>query len=479
MTTLYEEITVERSVDDCFRYLLDFSTIEQWDPGVYRATKRTAGAPKKGSVFEVTLSSMGRKIPMRYEIEALEDRRRIQLFGRADELTSRDTIELKSLGPKRTKICFRAELTLRQLPAIASPVARPFLERIGKKTIDGLYRALTPQRRLDEPSITERLKYKTILPAARDFTERGYLKIENKGLSDFIDGQTAVITGPTSGLGLATAKLLARLGARLILVGRGQEKLTRARRDIRHFSGCTGDDINVVEADLSTIDQVRRAATEVASLVNAGGIDILINNAGALFDEHALTADGIERTMAINLMCPFVLTSSLIDELSRARGRVITVASGGMYTQGLRLEDMNFEKEPFHGPRAYARAKRGLVAITDHWSKVHGGRSISFNSMHPGWADTPGVSASLPRFYRTLKTSLRDARMGADTIVWLATSPAVDGVSGRFFFDRKPRPKAILPNTAVSPEQRLALVDWLRSQAARQSKSTVAQRTNP
>lgn len=476
MTTLYEEITVQRSLHDCFRYMLDFSTIEQWDPGVYRATKITFGAPRQGSVFDVLLSSMGRKIAMRYEIEQIDDGRRIQLSGEADEVSSTDTIEFEPLDPERTTIGFRADLKLHRLPGFASPLARPFLKRIGEKTMEGLYRALTPQNAVKAPSTTERLKYRTVLPAAWDFTERGYLKMEDKGLSHFVDGQCAVITGPTSGLGLATAKLLARLGASLILVGRGGEKLRRAKRQIRHFSGCGADDISVVQADLSTIEHMQRAAREVATHAGPGGIDILVNNAGALFEDHAVTDDGIERTVAINLVCPFVLTSSLLDELGRAQGRVINVASGGMYTQGLRLGDMNFEQEPFDGPRAYARAKRGLVALTDHFAEVYKNCGISFNSMHPGWADTPGVASSLPRFYRTLGSRLRDPRMGADTIVWLATSPAAEEVSGEFFFDRKPRPKVVFPNTEISLEKRLALLDWLRSHTAQPLRSEVGRR---
>lgn len=470
MTVLEERITVSRPPGECFRYVLDFSTIEQWDPGVYRATKRTPGPPKEGTVFDIVLSTMGRKMPMEYELVEVHSGERIVLRGQADGLRALDTIDFRLDRRGKCKLHYRADLQFDGLLSIAASLTRPWLEGVGRRAVEGLRRALTPERELEEPSIKERLKYRTVLPAAWEFTQRGYLKIDNKGLSDFVDGQTAVITGPTSGLGMASAKLLARLGARLILVGRDDERLAESCRAIQAFSGCSEKHLQVVEADLSKMAQVRRVVASVRSITDS--VDILINNAGALFEGREETDEGHERTLAINLLCPFVLTTGLLGALSKAGGRVINVASGGMYTQGLRLDDMQFEAEPFDGAIAYARTKRALVALTDYWADHDELQAITFNSMHPGWADTPGVQRSLPRFYRLMKSQLRDARMGADTIAWLATSPAVSDESGLFFFDRRPRSKSILPGTSASPAQRQRLVQWLRTHSGSEATDT-------
>ena len=459
MIQLNESIVVDRQIGDCFRYLLDFSTIEQWDPGVYRSTKRTPGAPGEGTVFDVVLSIMGRKKSMQYELKKVFPGERMVLHGDADGLRAKDTIDFRAIGAERCQIDYSAELHFDDLPGVVDPLLRPWLDGIGRGAVDGLKQALTPPAKPSEMSIPDRIKYKTVLPAAWDFTQRGYLRMEDKGLSEFIDGHTVVITGPTSGLGLATSKLLARLGARLILVGRNDEKLARAESEIQDFSGCEHNRLHLVEGDLSEMKQVLGVAETIRGITEK--VDVLINNAGSLFDARRETSEGHERTLAINLLCPFVLTSALLGPLTAAKGRVINVASGGMYTQGLALDDLQSSAEPFDGPTAYARSKRALVAITDHFAESLAHRQISFNSMHPGWAETAGVRRSLPRFYRLMKSRLRDARMGADTIAWLATSAAVDGVSGQFFFDRRPRPRSLIKGTEVSSEQRQKLADLL------------------
>ena len=459
MIELHERIVVPRSIEDCFRYLLDFSTIEEWDPGVYRAEKVTGGAPREGSCFELILDSMGRRIPMEYELLRIIDGKELVLHGEGDAVRADDRITLERLGDEQTAIDYRAELEFKGFASRAEVLMRPWLDRVGRHAVEGLKRALTPTKEIPSVSVAERLKYTAVAPAAWEFTERGYLKMENKGLSEFVDGATAVITGPTSGLGLATAKLLARLGARLILIGRNETKMEEAARQIEAFCGAEKTNIEMVYADLSEMAQVERAAEEVRGLTEK--VDILINNAGALFGSRGETSEGHERTLAINLLCPYLLTEALRDSLEAGGGRVINISSGGMYTQGLKLDDMEFENEKFDGAKAYARAKRALVALTDHWAEQYPDRQVTFHSMHPGWADTPGVEKSLPGFHKITKSRLRDARMGADTIVWLATSAAVAGESGGFYLDRRPRPTAVFPGTEVSPDQRRQLVQWL------------------
>ncbi len=459
MITLQEKIQIQRPIADCFRYLADFSTGEQWDPGVYRAEKLTPGAPAAGSEFDLILNSAGRRVPMRYRLLKLESPYRIELRGEGEGFSAYDIIRLRALGHDRTEVDYQAELRFDGAIRHVEAVLNPLMVRMGRKAVSGLQRALSLDTGAPPMSLGERLAYRTLFPAAMRFTERGYLAMPNKGLSSYLDGKRVVITGATAGLGLAAACELSRLGAEVVLVGRDSLRLARAARQVRDFSGAAADKIRVLEAELSSLEEVRR----ISEVLNRSypHIDALINNAGALFAEHGISADGHERALAINLLCPWLLTEQLLPSLVRSRGRVINVASGGMYLQPLRLDDMQFLNEPYDGSKAYARAKRALVAVTEHQAARH--PEIFFSSMHPGWAATPGVAKSLPAFNQRMQRWLRDPRMGADTMVWLASSRAPLSASGAFWFDRRPAPTAVLPGTKVSSQQRADLIAWLEA----------------
>lgn len=456
MISLHEKIAVDRSLVACFRYLADFSTSEQWDPGVYRARKLTPGRPTEGSEYDLLIQSAGRRLPMRYRITSLTAGYEIVLHGEGQGFTADDRIRLRAISDTCTEIDYRADISFTGPAGNIEPLLRPWLNRVGRRAMAGLQRALTPQPVI-LPGLSERLAERLILPGAWAFTERGYLSMPNKGLSDFVDGRSYVITGATSGLGLATACELSRLGGRVLLVGRNPEKLSQAASTVRDFSGCNEKNVVCLDAELSRISEVKRISQEI--LYHAPVIDGLINNAGALFEQRGETDEGHERTLAINLICPWLLTRELLPELRRANGRVINVASGGMYLQPVYPDDMQYRQGRYDGSKAYARAKRALVAITEHWAANEDG--VDFHSMHPGWAATPGVARSLPAFHRRMKPWLRDSRMGADSIVWLATSDAVKGLGGRFWFDRRPRSTSVLPGSRVTEDQRRALVEWL------------------
>ena len=130
-----------------------------------------------------------------------------------------------------------------------------------------------------------------------------------------------------------------------------------------------------------------------------------------------------------------------------------------MYAQRLDLDDLQWERRPFDGPRAYAHAKRAQVALMREWARRIPAGEVTFNAMHPGWADTPGISAALPRFYGLMGPILRTPAEGADTAVWLAADPAPAGISGRLFLDRRVRPFDRVPFTRTSPADRERLWD--------------------
>ena len=457
MTTLQETIVVPRPIKQCFRYLLDFSTIEQWDPGVHRAQKVTPGEPRIGTRFDLILNSAGRKVPMQYELLQITAPNTLVLRGEGAGFNALDTLTLTAESATSTRIDYRAELTFSGAVAKVEPLLKPWLNRVGRKATDGLRAALADDP-LHTPSLSARIGHKLLLPGAWQFTRKGYESMPHKALSQFMDGKDVVITGATAGLGMAAAQLLARLGARIHVVGRGTERLTTARQSIADFAGVDHDNVQVYDADLLDHDQLIAVAEQLNRSLPR--IDVLINNAGALFADRDVTADGLERAMAINLVAPYRLTNRLLPALKAAKGRVINVASGGMYLQPLRLDDMGFVKTPYDGSKAYARAKRGLISLTEHWATEH--PDIQWHSMHPGWADTPGVASSLPAFREKVGSLLRDNRMGADTMVWLASTHALSAAdNGLFWFDRKARPTALLPGTAVNGHQQQSLLAWL------------------
>ncbi len=279
---------------------------------------------------------------------------------------------------------------------------------------------------------------------------------------DALAGKTVLVTGPTSGLGRAAAEALAALGARVVLVGRSQERLAAVHDALVSAHG--QDRFPVVVADMGSLASVRAAVAWV--LETEPRLDVVIDNAGTIYAERMDGPDGVEATLAILVVAPFVLISGLLPLLRQTPGsRVIAVTSGGMYSQRLHLDDMQWDSEPFSGSRAYARAKRAQTALIREWARRTAlergtdgrdgtGESPIFNAMHPGWADTPGLAETLPGFYRLMQPFLRTPEQGADTIVWLATDPAASEVSGKLFLDRRPRPFDRIPSTRLSPADR-------------------------
>lgn len=298
---------------------------------------------------------------------------------------------------------------------------------------------------------------RSIIGGAIGFTKLGYM-LRNDEPVGRLDGRTVVLTGATSGIGRAAAEQIAALGATLVMVARNELKAERAAREIQQSTG--NGHISVELADLSLMSEVRDLANRL--LDGHPEIHVLINNAGAMFNERAETDEGIELTLATNLLSGFLLTNLLLPRLiESAPSRVINVSSGGMYTQGVSLSNLQWEKGDYDGTKAYARTKRGQVILTEMWSDMLDGTGVTANAMHPGWADTPGLEASLPGFRKFVKPLLRDAGEGADTITWLAAAPSMTWKSGGFYLDRRPHVTNLIPGTDLSPQRRAELWDRL------------------
>jgi NAD(P)-dependent dehydrogenase (short-subunit alcohol dehydrogenase family) len=276
-------------------------------------------------------------------------------------------------------------------------------------------------------------------------------------IDESLTGRTVIVTGATSGLGKAASLDLARLGADLILVGRNPEKTERVRSEIVDESG--NDKVRLEIADLSLMAEIRSLAER---LLAEPAIHVLVNNAGTLFTERSVTDEGIESTLATNLLGHFLLTNLLIPKLvESAPARIINVASGGMYSQRISISNLQNDQDEYKGAAAYARTKRGQVILTGMWAEQLQDAGITVSSMHPGWADTPGVVESLPTFYKVTKPFLRTPAEGADTIVWLAASDEAAGRSGLFWMDREPRPTHKTSRTKESAEKRPELWEAL------------------
>lgn len=280
-----------------------------------------------------------------------------------------------------------------------------------------------------------------------------------------LEGRVIVVTGATSGLGRAAAEQLARDGATVIAVGRNRDKTARVVADLREVTG--NSSISAVVADMGEYDSVRGAAAEILS--EHDRLDVLIHNAGALTHQRVDAPDGTEATIASQVVGPFLLTCLLLERLeASAPARVITMSSGGMYAAELTVDRLQMDAVGYNGSKQYALAKRAQVTLNEMWSERVERRLVVFHSMHPGWADTPGVEESLPTFRKIVGPLLRDAVGGADTMVWLA---ADDGdplaTTGGFWLDRRVRAIHRLRSTRRSdtPERRKELWNWVTARA--------------
>ena len=247
-----------------------------------------------------------------------------------------------------------------------------------------------------------------------------------------LSGCHGIVTGASSGIGSAVAKELLQNGMSCQLIGRDQEKLEKSFK-----SDHSPYKIKSHCLDMSHLKNVYSfAMNEVES-----PIDLLIHNAGAMPLNLTITKEGFEQMFASQVLGPFILTKTLADLGKLRKGcRIIFVSSGGMYLQKLDLSDLLFQKRTYNKYIGYANAKRAQVILSELFSKKY--PQYLFSSMHPGWADTPGVRYSMPVFDKLLRKRLRSPEEGADTILWLATTQ--DYSSGKFWFDRKQANTTIL-----------------------------------
>jgi NAD(P)-dependent dehydrogenase (short-subunit alcohol dehydrogenase family) len=248
------------------------------------------------------------------------------------------------------------------------------------------------------------------------------------------DPRTVLVTGATNGIGRAAALELARRGAHVVAVGRDPDR-TRAVVDA---IGAEGGSAEARVADLSSQAEVRRLAEEVGA--DHERLDVLLNNAGAIFRERDVTVDGIERTFALNHLAYFLLTNLLLDRLSAsAPARVVNVASRAQERGRLDFDDLQNERD-WSMMRAYGDSKLANVMFTAALARRIDGTGVTTYSMHPGFVGT-GFAANngglLRLGMKLVRPFIRSPERGADTAVWLCEAAGIEKHSGGYFVDRR------------------------------------------
>jgi dehydrogenase/reductase SDR family protein 12 len=456
---LYEQsLSFKRPLGFVFNYLADHSHMSGWAPSVTAASKTTPGPVRVGTHFDIQMQ-MGRSdLSVDYHVTALEYPQYIELKGKGENFSIVERLRLEGEGD-HCHLLYQIEIyyqePLSKLVKLFSPLVKSSL----KKDLVYLQKALDQEPSSWRPTLWSKMGDRLLLPGMLHFSKKGFVSSKNRwiGVTEDLTGQNILITGPTSGIGAAVARQLAKLNANLIFVCRNLKKATTFAEALVE-EGYLRPTIEI--CDISSVAEVEALAKRL--LLKGEPIHALINNAGALFNQRGVSAEGLELSFATLLLGPFVLTERLHPLLKKAgEARVINVSSGGMYMQAIALDDMEFEKEDYNGDKAYARAKRGLVDMSELWAERWKGDGIIVHAMHPGWADTAGVSSAMPKFYDWTKTWLRSPEQGADTVTWLCASREAAETSGLFWLDRTPHSTSMIPGTRSAPRHQALLREKL------------------
>ena len=258
---------------------------------------------------------------------------------------------------------------------------------------------------------------------------------------DAMTTKTVLVTGATQGIGKATAIGLARMGARVAIVGRDRARSQQAGRDIEAAGASKGAGVDIFVADLASQAQVRRLADQVMSRLPR--LDVLINNVGGYWGTRHVTEDGLEHTFALNYLAPYLLTRLLLDRMrDTGAARVVTVASNAEGQGRIDFADLQGDRS-YSGARAYSQSKLANVMFTYELARRVRRSSVTANAVHPGVVSTGFGSEDPGHLQRWLipliRPLMKEPTQGAVTSIHVATSPDLDGVTGRYFANSSPK----------------------------------------
>lgn len=259
---------------------------------------------------------------------------------------------------------------------------------------------------------------------------------------DRMQGKICLVTGATNGIGKITAMALAKQGATVVIIGRNAQKTQETQEEIRRESG--NAQIDYIVADLSSMAQVRAAAQTFRSKYKQ--LHVLVNNAGALFNERQVSADGYEMTLALNHLNYFLLTHELLDLLiasgsASQKARVVNVSSLAHTGGKIDFDDLNSSKR-YRGFGAYAQSKLANILFSNELARrmQQANAPVTSNALHPGFVATgfgQSNSGILTFIFKLIRPFAISPEKGAETNIYLASSPDVEGVTGQYFADKK------------------------------------------
>lgn len=275
-----------------------------------------------------------------------------------------------------------------------------------------------------------------------------------------MQGKLCLVTGATSGIGKVTATALAARGAQVVLVGRNPQKTGRVAEEIRAQTG--NDAIHFLLADFSDLEQVRVLAAAFKERFSR--LDVLVNNAGSFFNVRHSTPYGVEKTFLVNHLAPFLLTNLLLDTLkTSAPARIVNVSSDAHPYDNMDFDDLGFHRG-YVGFKAYARSKLANVLFTYELARRLGESGVTVNALHPGHVATDIWKTDFSIFGPALKWVMGlfalTPEQGADNTIYLASSPEVAGVTGKYFIKRE-----IAASSSISCDQAVAKRLWEFSEA--------------
>ena len=279
-------------------------------------------------------------------------------------------------------------------------------------------------------------------------------------------GKTCIVTGANSGIGKATALQLAKMGSRLVMVCRDHKKGEEARQEIMAES--QNDNVELMLADMSSQDSIRRMASDFQNTHEK--LELLINNAGVYLTKRQVTLDGLEATLATNLLGPFLLTNLLLGVLkSSAPSRIVNVSSDAHNGIRMNFDDLQGEQK-FSGWQAYGQSKLGMILFTHELSKRLGGTGVTVNSVHPGvvrthFAKNNGGLMALG--FRIIGVFFISPPSSAKRVLYVATSPHLNDVSGKYFSKMREKKSSRESYDEVSAERLWQISEQLTGLSAR------------